>query len=141
MGGGEEFLIIARGTSRAVAEELAERVRLVVAEQNFHIEGDLFIAQTCSVGFACFPFVTAHPRAISWQDVVDIADIALYAVKHAGRNGWVGLFAEEHAWPELLLCTLKSDPKGAILNRELRLSTNKSAKLVVDALANKQAAA
>ena len=139
--GGEEFLIIARGTSRAVAEELAERVRLVVAEQNFHIEGDLFIAQTCSVGFACFPFVTAHPRAISWQDVVDIADIALYAVKHAGRNGWVGLFAEEHAWPELLLCTLKSDPKGAILNRELRLSTNKSAKLVVDALANKQAAA
>ncbi|CAN5749214.1 hypothetical protein BH11PSE12_BH11PSE12_07780 [soil metagenome] len=139
--GGEEFLIVARATSRDIAEELAERVRLVVAEKDFHLEGDLYIAQTCSVGFACFPFVVAHPRAITWQDVVDIADIALYAVKHAGRNGWVGLRAEEHAWPELLLCTLKSDPQGAIINRELTLSTNKSEKMVLDALAKKQIAA
>ncbi len=139
--GGEEFLIVARATSREIAEELAERVRIVVAEKNFHLEGDLYIAQTCSVGFACFPFVLAHPRAITWQDVVDIADIALYAVKHAGRNGWVGLRAEEHAWPELLLCSLKNDPQAAILNRELTLSTNKSEKMVLDALAKKQMAA
>jgi diguanylate cyclase (GGDEF)-like protein len=138
--GGEEFLIVARGTSRDIAAELAERVRLVVAEHEFHIEGELRIRQTCSVGFACFPFVTAHPRAISWQDVIDIADIALYSVKHSGRNGWVGIFAEQHAWPELLLCTLKNDPKGAILNKDLLLSTNKVPELVIDALAKKHSA-
>lgn len=132
--GGEEFLIVARGTSRERAEELAERVRLVVEDNNFLLDGDLLIRQTCSVGFACFPFVTAHPRAISWQEVIDIADIALYAVKHSGRNGWAGLFAEEHAWPELLLCTLKNDTKGAILNKELKLATNKIPQLVIDAL-------
>lgn len=122
--GGEEFLVVARGASRAIAEELAERVRAIVADEEFNLDGDLLVRQTCSVGFACFPFVTAHPRAIGWKDVMDIADIALYAVKHAGRNGWMGLIAEEHVWPELLLCTLKADPKGAILNGEVRLATN-----------------
>ncbi|QJQ07486.1 hypothetical protein EJG51_018620 [Undibacterium piscinae] len=84
--------------------------------------------------------MTAHPSAISWQDVIDIADIALYSVKHSGRNGWVGIFAEQHAWPELLLCTLKNDPKGAILNKDLLLSTNKAPELVIDALAKKHSA-
>lgn len=138
--GGEEFLIVARGTSRGRAEELAERVRQVVAEENFELEDELLISQTCSVGFACFPFVTAQPKAITWQDVVDIADIALYAVKHAGRDGWAGFFGEEHAWPELLLCTLKADPKGAILNRELRLATNKTQEQIVNGLAGKPGA-
>lgn len=135
--GGEEFLIVARGTCRDRAEELAERVRQIVSEDEFQLDGDLSIRQTCSVGFACFPFVKAQPKAITWQDVVDIADIALYSVKHAGRNGWAGFFAEEHAWPELLLCTLKADPKGAILNRELRLATNKTQDLIVEGLAGK----
>lgn len=138
--GGEEFLVVARGTSRSIAEELAERVRLIVAQEAFSLEGDLSVNQTCSVGFACFPFVPAHPRAVSWQDVVDIADIALYSVKHSGRNGWAGLMAEEHAWPELLLCTLKADPKGAILNGELRLASNKPQKIAVDGLAEKAVA-
>lgn len=139
--GGEEFLIVARGTSRNRAEELAERVRQVVCEEEFSLEDDLAITQTCSVGFACFPFVIAHPKAITWQDVVDIADIALYSVKHAGRNGWAGFFAEEHAWPELLLCTLKADPSGAILNNELRLVTSKTQALIVEGLAGKFATA
>lgn len=136
--GGEEFLIVARGTSRDRAEELAERVRTIVADVPFQLEGDLFIRQTCSIGFACFPFVTAYPRAIDWQDVIDIADIALYSVKHSGRNGWVGLLAEEHAWPELLLCTLKADAQAAILNNELRMTTNKVTEAVVHALRAKQ---
>ncbi|MCU6433583.1 GGDEF domain-containing protein [Undibacterium sp. Jales W-56] len=135
--GGEEFLIVARGTSRDRAEELAERVRNIVAEIPFQLEGDVFIGQTCSIGFACFPFVKAYPRAIDWQDVIDIADIALYSAKHCGRNSWVGLHAEEHAWPELLLCTLKADAQTAILNKELRLSTNKEQETVLHALAKK----
>jgi len=124
--GGEEFLIVARNTSRERAEELAERVRTVVAAESFDLEGGVSLYQTCSIGFACYPFVTEQPKAIGWQDVIDIADIALYIVKYAGRNGWAGLFGEQHAWPELLLCTLKSDPKATIQNRALRLRSSKS---------------
>jgi diguanylate cyclase (GGDEF)-like protein len=133
--GGEEFLIVARNTARARAEELAERVRTVVAREEFVVEDDIRLFQTCSVGFACFPFVEAHPRAISWQDVVDIADTALYAAKHSGRNTWVGIFAEEHAWPELLLNTFKNDPQATILNREVRLSASRPAEQVIEKLA------
>ncbi|MES2104435.1 MAG: sensor domain-containing diguanylate cyclase [Pseudomonadota bacterium] len=132
--GGEEFLIVARGISRERADELAARVCAVVADQAFALDENTQIRQTCSVGFACYPFVTSQPRAINWQDVIDIADIALYTVKHAGRNGWVGLFGEAHAWPDLLLCTLKADPKKVILNQELRLSSNKSATEITGAL-------
>lgn len=135
--GGEEFLIVARGTSREEAEDIAERVRLVVSEEDFALDGDNAIRQTCSVGFACFPFIKEHPRAITWQDVIDIADTALYAVKHSGRNGWMGLFANSHAWPELLLCNLKSDAKSAIMNGELMLKTNMPLELAIAALANK----
>ena len=135
--GGEEFLIVARGSSRTEAEDIAERVRLVVSEENFSIDAENAIRQTCSVGFACFPFVKEHPRAVTWQDVIDIADTALYAVKHSGRNGWMGLFANNHAWPELLLCNLKSDAKSAIVNGELMLKTNLPLELAIAALANK----
>lgn len=132
--GGEEFLIVARGVSRERAAELAARVCAVVADQAFALDEHTQLNQTCSVGFACYPFVTSQPRAVNWQDVIDIADIALYAVKHAGRNGWIGLSGEAHAWPDLLLCTLKADPKKVILNRELRLSSNKSAEEIRNAL-------
>ncbi|HTD06545.1 tetratricopeptide repeat-containing diguanylate cyclase [Undibacterium sp.] len=132
--GGEEFLVVARGISRERADELAARVCAVVADHAFTLDENTQLHQTCSVGFACYPFVTSQPRAVNWQDVIDIADIALYTVKHAGRNGWVGLFGEAHAWPDLLLCTLKADPKKVILSRELRLSSNKSAEEIANAL-------
>ncbi|MES2069433.1 MAG: diguanylate cyclase [Pseudomonadota bacterium] len=132
--GGEEFLIVARGISRERADELAARVCAVVADQAFSLDEHTRLSQTCSVGFACYPFVTSQPRAVNWQDVIDIADIALYTVKHAGRNGWVGLFGEAHAWPDLLLCTLKADPQKVIMNQELRLSSNKLPEEIVSAL-------
>jgi len=50
---------------------------------------------TASVGFACFPFLKLQPDACSWEEVVALADHALYDAKHAGRNAgrnaWRGL--------------------------------------------------
>jgi diguanylate cyclase (GGDEF)-like protein len=88
--GGEEFLIVARATSRAQAPELAERVRAAVANTPFVLGDGTRLHKTCSVGFAAFPLATAWPTALEWPAVVDVADQALYAVKHNGRNGWLG---------------------------------------------------
>ncbi len=89
--GGEEFLIVARGTPRARAAELAERARQAVSAQAFELAGGLRVAQTCSVGFSAFPLCTRLPRALDWHAAIDLADAALYDAKETGRNAWVGM--------------------------------------------------
>lgn len=90
--GGEEFLIVARGSPRSHAPELAERMRALVAEHPFVLDADgLVLHKTCSIGFACFPLSPQHPRALDWNRTVDVADAMLYAVKRGGRDGWMGV--------------------------------------------------
>jgi diguanylate cyclase (GGDEF)-like protein len=89
--GGEEFLVVARGTSRQFAPELAERACAAVSNAPFEIGGGLRLTKTCSVGFASFPLCRRHPAALDWAAVLNVADASLYAVKNAGRNGWLGV--------------------------------------------------
>lgn len=100
--GGEEFLIVARATSRAQAPELAERARAAVANTPFELADGVFLHKTCSVGFAVFPLAPQWPAALEWPVVVDLADQALYAVKRHGRNGWLGLMEATAAGPDAL---------------------------------------
>jgi diguanylate cyclase (GGDEF)-like protein len=95
--GGEEFLIVARGTPRARAAELAERARQVVAAQAFELDGGERLVLSCSVGFSVFPLCPARPRALDWRSAIDLADAALYEAKKAGRDAWVGLLEAEAA--------------------------------------------
>lgn len=90
--GGEEFLAVARDTDRHRAEELAERMRAIVASTPFELPDGSQIAVTCSVGFACMPFEPERPQGRGWQQVVNLADLGLYAAKHAGRDAWVGVY-------------------------------------------------
>jgi GGDEF domain-containing protein len=48
---------------------------------------------TCSVGFASYPFLGAQPDLVSWEQVLGIADIAMYRAKQT-RNAWVGIHGE-----------------------------------------------
>ncbi|MGV8923397.1 MAG: diguanylate cyclase domain-containing protein, partial [Thermomonas sp.] len=89
--GGEEFLIVARHSTRLRAAELAERVCTAVAAHEFGLPDGNHHHLTCSIGFAAFPLQPTHPRAADWSDVVALADFAMYAVKRGGRNAWAGL--------------------------------------------------
>jgi diguanylate cyclase (GGDEF)-like protein len=89
--GGEEFLVVARATTRERAAGLAERLRASVAAHPFVLPEGQALACSCSVGYACFPWQPAQPRALDWAAVVERADQALYAAKRNGRNAWVGL--------------------------------------------------
>jgi len=91
--GGEEFLAVARDTDRVRAEELAERMRALIANQPFLLEDGRALSVTCSIGFACMPFEFERPQARSWQQIVNLADRGLYAAKRSGRNAWVGVHA------------------------------------------------
>lgn len=91
--GGEEFLVVARGTWRGCAVELAERARAAIADEAFMLPDGSALAKTCSIGYACFPPARQFPQALGWQEVLEIADAALYLVKNSGRNGWYGVTA------------------------------------------------
>jgi diguanylate cyclase (GGDEF)-like protein len=89
--GGEEFLIVARQTSRDRAAEIAAKIIECVSRRSFDIQGHAPLAKTCSVGFASFPLLPTAPAAVSWGQVAEAADQCLYMAKRAGRNTWLGV--------------------------------------------------
>jgi len=95
--GGEEFLVIARFVSRTQAAELAERTRAALADMVVILSDGTPLKRTSSIGFAALPFVPTSLGACDWQQVLKLADCALYCAKHSGRNTWVGLSAGAQA--------------------------------------------
>ncbi len=90
--GGEEFLLLSRYTDRKEAHILANRILDAVGNKPFGIEGsnpDLRI--TCSIGWAAFPWKEAEPKLLPDDQVLLLADFALYQAKGRGRNRAVGL--------------------------------------------------
>ncbi len=93
--GGEEFMVVVRFCERTDAALLAERFRSLVEQTAFEIGNDLILRKTCSIGFSCFPFYPDLDETITWEQVADIADKALYAAKKTTRNAWVGVWAQQ----------------------------------------------
>ena len=88
--GGDEFLLVARDLSGDGLLELAERIRTRVAQHVFEIGEGRVVRTTCSIGVACYPFFREQLDALSWEQVISVADRALYVAKASGRNAWVG---------------------------------------------------
>lgn len=91
--GGEEFLIVTRFIDRTEIELMVERFRQAVAKHDFTLTENQSIQCTCSIGFAAYPFSPEQPKLLNWEQVIDVADTALYAAKEKQRNAWVGLMA------------------------------------------------
>ncbi len=89
--GGDEFLIVGRYADRRAAEILSDRIRTSVDEHAFTLGNDVESRLSCSIGFAYYPFAKTSPRLMNWEQVVAIADRALYIAKNSGRNAWVGI--------------------------------------------------
>jgi diguanylate cyclase (GGDEF)-like protein len=108
--GGDEFLIVARETNRKYAATLAERIRTSLSARVFPV-GDGQVARiTSSIGYASYPFLKERPDLLSWEEVLGVADAAMYEAKQ-NRNAWLGI--EGVAWSgsgDELYRALKSDP-------------------------------
>jgi two-component system cell cycle response regulator len=78
--GGEEFVLICEQTDLVGAQQLAERIRMDLANTTFVTpSGSLRV--TCSVGIAAFP-----RAGQDWDELFRATDEALYASKRAGRD-------------------------------------------------------
>ncbi|RMG66971.1 MAG: sensor domain-containing diguanylate cyclase [Nitrospirae bacterium] len=80
--GGDEFVIVLPQTSSKYAAMIAERLRKAVEETVFLRKEGYNIRVTASFGVACYP-----DTAKSKEELLNLADEAMYKVKYKNRNG------------------------------------------------------
>ena len=80
--GGDEFVVIMPETTHSEAKVCAERLKEMVEEYQFQIDGEEAIYLTISLGVACLQ----HQTDKSLDDLIYRADQALYQAKVEGRN-------------------------------------------------------
>lgn len=122
--GGEEFLVVGHGYDDEGACELAYRVLHSVSGQPMRLPGGLSLRVTCSVGFSPLPWVGSHGSQLSRDQVLNLADVALYLSKLEGRNRGYGVFPG--ADPDVV----GRLTEGGVNPQSLRLENGKGVRLV-----------
>jgi diguanylate cyclase (GGDEF)-like protein len=89
--GGEEFLIVSRAADRRQAAILAERVLDAFRAKPFAVGIADHVQQTCSLGWAAFPWSEEDAQSMGFEGVLKYADRGLYRAKKAGKNQAVGM--------------------------------------------------
>ncbi|MDA1093984.1 MAG: GGDEF domain-containing protein [Acidobacteria bacterium] len=97
--GGDEFLLVGRQTDREAAATLSDRLRHAIASHRFELGNGDTVRLSCSVGFSFYPFSRSSPSMFTWEQVLGLADRALYRAKQGGRNQWVGVLGAADADP------------------------------------------
>jgi diguanylate cyclase (GGDEF)-like protein len=119
--GGDEFVVVAQAQHVEHACMLAERIRERIAKMKCVLPKGAVVRTSCSIGLTCLPFVPGNPDAVSWEQAIKIADLALYRAKR-GRNAWRGWFGTEHvtllqqATHQSVIAAVESNVDGLIAN-------------------------
>jgi diguanylate cyclase (GGDEF)-like protein len=124
--GGEEFLVVSRFVDRLGATTFAERIRTAIAQHPFDVGDGVRVPQTCSVGFASFPFVEEYPQEHGWQDVLNVADRMLYLAKEIGRDSWAGVCEAVGEPGDALARRIIDDLPGCMSRGEIRCQTSRA---------------
>lgn len=84
--GGDEFALILPGTEREFAVSMAEKLRTLVENAYFPTNKNPKKCITFSAGVACFPI-----DARDAEELLQLADIALYVAKERGKNQTISI--------------------------------------------------
>jgi two-component system chemotaxis family response regulator WspR len=111
--GGEEFLVIGRDHTPASARSLARRLLQVVGSEPHVLPSGQSIQVTCSLGYAPLHWQTGQGDALlSREQIINLADQALYLSKLEGRNRAIGVYPGEDATFTRRMTQLASQPGG-----------------------------
>lgn len=111
--GGEEFLLVLRPMPGESVGTIGARICSQVAAHRFQVAGHPPLSLTCSVGFAEQGLAGEEP-ALHWEQIVELADAALYWVKHHGRDNWAVLHPAPEAPLDALVERLRDGAQAAI---------------------------
>jgi diguanylate cyclase (GGDEF)-like protein len=99
--GGEEFLLVCRTTDRDNAPLLCARVLEAIRDLPFDVGNGVKVHKTCSIGWAPFPWLKDEGGHLSIENVIELADKALYMAKREGRNRSCGLVPAAKVFPSM----------------------------------------
>ncbi|HEY1263360.1 MAG TPA: GGDEF domain-containing protein [Terriglobales bacterium] len=95
--GGEEFLIMSRAADRSGTTVFCSRILEMMASEPFHLSNGISVRKTCSAGWAPYPWCETAYEAITAEEAIELADMALYKAKSLGRNQCVGFVPSDAA--------------------------------------------
>lgn len=106
--GGDEFLVVSRYSDRSDAANYASRIMTAIAgsDGGLSICGHK-ISQTCSIGWAAFPWHPESPSDVPLETVLALADRGVYEAKAAGRHRAAGVIPSEA--PDLIMMAPVAD--------------------------------
>lgn len=84
---GEEFMLVLRDIPLDMVREFACRLNELVGSEAFVLPDGRAVAVQCSVGYAIYPLELLGGQLIGWEISLQLAELALFHVKHNGRNG------------------------------------------------------
>ena len=129
--GGEEFLIMSRSTDPSGTPAFCSRILEVMAWEPFDLGYGITVKKTCSVGWAPYPWCRGAYEAICSEEVIALADAALYRAKGLGRNQGVGILPTDAASQNPSDVSLMSvHEKGSPLSRIVRTECPERGRIV-----------
>jgi diguanylate cyclase (GGDEF)-like protein len=123
--GGEEFLLVFRPMPRQYVAAMGDRIRKAVREHRFEVSAETPITLTCSIGLAEYPIARDARHQLGWEQMVELADAALYWVKRNGRDGWATLVPNAHANLAALVRGLQAGAETLVESRLLNVVSSR----------------
>ncbi|HEY9030720.1 MAG TPA: GGDEF domain-containing protein [Kangiella sp.] len=120
--GGEEFLLVARLEQAEGLQVLAQRLIDAVKREPYQVLENQSIDLTCTIGSVIYPSVAKNEKDISWNNLVKLADLALYYGKQKQRDCWVCI--ENVSKPESWNALFAQDFEQSLSNKQITLSTS-----------------
>nr|WP_225583806.1 ligand-binding sensor domain-containing diguanylate cyclase [Pseudoxanthomonas sp. PXM02] len=118
--GGEEFLMVFRPMPRHELHALGRRICTAIATEPVDVAG-VSLQVTASLGLVGYPPFPSAPDLLGWEQLVSLADRALYEVKAHGRNGWALYEATALPLPSLDPDQVRRDPGDLVRSGHLAL--------------------
>ncbi len=123
--GGEEFLLVFRPMEGRFLETIGHRIRTAVSSHAFDIGLPQPLHLTCSVGLSEYPLFRDAQQGLGWEQMVELADSALYWVKEHGRDGWAAFRPTLHTELATLMRDLQQSVDHLVQSDRLQLLTSR----------------
>jgi diguanylate cyclase (GGDEF)-like protein len=121
--GGEEFIFVGRVKTEQEIYQLAERLRDLIKCRPFQLPDGSEITVTCTIGAVQYPFFEDESLSVPWQQLVSLADMALYWGKNY-RDAWAVVAAGNLSSPEQIPEVLTSPIDELLKSKRLKLTSS-----------------